>query len=144
MKIKLAHNVSFFHEFNLSLLDLKKSLNLAIKYTKMRIQFKTLPNSKLERPIHTYQAVGKRIIDGFCKLVCFSELNKALFNNKQIIPLAAPLLDINHHLMLECVIRLRECCGGFGYLQAAGHAGCIERLTLRASEAQIVEIPENT
>lgn len=47
MKVKLAHNISYFHEFNLSLLDLRKSLNLAIKYTKMRTQFKTLPNSKL-------------------------------------------------------------------------------------------------
>jgi|JI61114C2RNA_FD_contig_31_7157495_length_404_multi_2_in_0_out_0_1 hypothetical protein len=47
MKIKLINNVSFFDEFNLSLLDLKKSLNLAIKYTKMRTQFKTIPDSKL-------------------------------------------------------------------------------------------------
>ena len=58
-----------------------------------------------------------------------------------MIPVASPLLDINHHLMLESVIRLRECCGGFGYLQAAGHAGCIERLILRASESFIAEVP---
>ena len=89
----------------------------------------------------TYQAVGSRLIDGFSRLVCFSELNKALSNNKQMIPLASPLLDINHHLMLESVIRLRECCGGFGYLQVAGHAGCIERLILRASESFIAEVP---
>lgn len=69
--------------------------------------------------------MGSRIIDGYSRLVLFSELNKALLNNKQIIPFAAPLLDINHHLILESVIRLRECCGGFGYLQVAGHGGCI-------------------
>lgn len=89
----------------------------------------------------TYQAVGVRLIDAFSRLVGFSELNKALSNNKQIIPFAAPLLDVNHHLILESVIRLRECCGGFGYLQAAGHAGCIERLVLRASEAFVADLP---
>jgi hypothetical protein len=141
MKIQALNNTSYFTEFNLSLLDLKKSLALAIKYTKMRKQFKTLPQSKAERPILTYQAVGSRLIEAFSRLVCFSELNKALFNNKQIIPFASPLLDINHHLILESVIRLRECCGGFGYLQAAGHAGCIERIILRASEAFIAEVP---
>jgi len=46
MKIQGINNTSYFTEFNLSLLDLKKSLTLAIKYTKMRTQFKTLPDSK--------------------------------------------------------------------------------------------------
>jgi len=91
----------------------------------------------------SYQGVGSRLIDAFSRLVCFSELNKALFNNKQMIPFAAPLLDANHHLMLESVIRLRECCGGFGFLQVAGHGGCVERLLIRASEAFVAEVPEN-
>ncbi len=46
MKIQALNNASYFTEFNLSLLDLKKSLALAIKYTKMRQQFKTIPQSK--------------------------------------------------------------------------------------------------
>lgn len=62
-------------------------------------------------------------------------------NNKHIIPFASPLLDITHSIILESVIRLRECCGGFGYLQVAGHGGSIERLVLRASEAFVSEVP---
>ena len=46
MKIQAINNTSYFTEFNLSLLDMKKSLNLAIKYTKMRKQFKTIPDTK--------------------------------------------------------------------------------------------------
>lgn len=73
----------------------------------MREQFKTLPESKAERTIITYQAVGVRLINAFSRLAAFSELNKALMNNRQILPFAAPLLDINHHLILDSVIRLR-------------------------------------
>lgn len=43
MKIQGINNISYFTEFNLSILDMKKSLHLAIQYTKMRTQFKTLP-----------------------------------------------------------------------------------------------------
>ncbi len=73
------------------------------------------------------------MINGFCKYVCFSELNRALLNNPQIIPFAAGLLDVNNHLILEAVIRMRECCGGFGFLQVAGFGGAVERLAQRAS-----------
>lgn len=73
----------------------------------MRLQFKTLPDSKAQRPIISYQAVGIRIVNAISKLLCFADLNRGLMNNKAIIPFAAPLLDINHKTILESVIRLR-------------------------------------
>jgi hypothetical protein len=70
--------MSYFYEYNLSLLDLKKSLFIAFKYTNMREQFSTLPETKKERTIFTYQAVGTRIMNAFSRYICFTELNRSL------------------------------------------------------------------
>jgi hypothetical protein len=42
------------------------------------------------------------------------------------------ILESAHHIILEQLIHLRECCGGFGYMQVSGHPGCIERVCFRA------------
>lgn len=73
----------------------------------MREQFSTLPETKKERTIFTYQAVGTRIMNAFSRYICFTELNRSLLNNKPIIPFVSQMLDINHHLILESIIRLR-------------------------------------
>lgn len=53
--------------FELSLLDLYKATDLAIRYTQMRRQFQTMPNNKKEeRPIGHYQAVVSRLTDALC------------------------------------------------------------------------------
>lgn len=52
--------------------DLKKSIYITINYTSMRKQFKTLDESKDERPIIEYQGVSSRIIDGFACAFLFN------------------------------------------------------------------------
>ena len=46
----------------------------------------------------------------------------------------APFTPIQHKIILDRIINLRECCGGFGYLQVSGFPSAIERLSLRAAQ----------
>lgn len=54
--------------------------------------------------------------------------------------LFSKVVQHSHHSILEQLIKLRECCGGFGYLQVSGHPGCIERVALRASMREEQEL----
>ena len=125
----------------MSLLDLCKACDITIRYTSMRKQFRTKPNTKDERRIIEYQAVVSRIADGLA--LAFS-LASLLGNVK---PGFTNYFQFGHHLALEQVMSLRECCGGFGYLKASGHPLLIERLALRSSEADgtvVTPIPKDT
>lgn len=51
-------------------------------------------------------------------------------NNSQII--ISDIIESAHHIILEDIIHLRECCGGFGYMKVSGHPDCIERVCFRA------------
>ncbi len=98
----------------------------------MRRQFKTNPDNKEERKIITYQAVAARIINGFALLVAFTGLYSRILEQGKAFLLFSELLESAHHVVLETVIHLRECCGGFGFMQVSGHPGCIERICYRA------------
>lgn len=98
----------------------------------MRKQFQTLDDSKEERRIITYQAVAARVIDGFSQFQALSDLYNKIKANGRSYLLVGDLLQSSHHLILEALIHLRECCGGFGYMQYSGHPGCMERVCNRA------------
>lgn len=102
-----------------------------MKYTSMRRQFQTIDDSKEERRIITYQAVAARIVDGFSQFQALSDLYNKIVSQKSYL-LMADLLQSSHHVILESLIHLRECCGGFGYMQYSGHPGCMERVCNRA------------
>lgn len=98
----------------------------------MRRQFKTLANSKEERRIITYQAVAARIIDGFAQFEALANLKAKIMSDPNRFSQLDGLLHSAHHIILEQLIYLRECCGGFGFMQVSGHPGCIERVCNRA------------
>jgi hypothetical protein len=121
-----------FNEFGFSLKDLQKSLFVTINYTKMRRQFKTNPSNKQERRIITYQAVASRIINGFAQFIALSDLYSRVIDQARSPLILTDMLESAHHNILEDLIHLRECCGGFGFMQVSGHPGCIERVCFRA------------
>ena len=41
------------------------------------------------------------------------------------------------------MLDLRECCGGFGFLQISGHPSLIERVCLRSAQPFSTFIPDN-
>lgn len=90
----------------------------------MRKQFKTLPDSKEERAILTYQAVGERIVEGFAAYVGLCDLKGKLIGGG-IKEETAAIVQHAHKSVLPILIKLRECCGGYGYLRVSGHPGCI-------------------
>ena len=61
----------------------------------------------------------------------------------QLAVFFTPILQYSHHTILERLIHLRECCGGFGYLQYSGHPGCIERTAYRAANKEEADIPDH-
>jgi hypothetical protein len=132
---KRIHSISLkqgFNEFGFSLKDLQKSLWVTINYTKMRRQFKTIDASKEERRIISYQAVATRIINGFAQFVALADLHSRVIEMTRSHVILSDLLESSHHNILEDLVHLRECCGGFGYMQVSGHPGCIERVCFRA------------
>lgn len=66
----------------------------------MRRQFTTLPNSKEERKIITYQAVAGRIVDGYAMFIAFSDLYTRIIEQDNRYLALAHLLQATHHTML--------------------------------------------
>jgi hypothetical protein len=52
-------------------------------------------------------------------------------------------LPLIHQIILENLIALRECCGGFGFMQVSGHPGFMERVSLRAAQPTLAHLPES-
>jgi hypothetical protein len=48
-----------------------------------------------------------------------------------------------HEFVVERLISLRECCGGFGFMQISGHPGFMERACIRAAQPALTTIPDN-
>jgi hypothetical protein len=46
-------------------------------------------------------------------------------------------------MILEKLIDLRECCGGFGFMQVSGHPGFMERVSIRAAQPALTTIPDS-
>lgn len=99
----------------------------------MRRQFKTIPgNKEAERPIGQYQAVLSRIVDALSLSYAFSGvLNKV--QSAQNRNLFAPYFQYTHHLIYEKLTKIRECCGGFGFIRWSGLPQIMERVLYRAS-----------
>ena len=53
-----------------------------------------------------------------------------------------PFTPIYHKMIFEKIVNLRECCGGFGYLQVSGFPSATERVSLRAAQLHPSSIPE--
>ena len=100
----------------------------------MRKQFKTIEGSKEERRIITHQAVASRIINAFSEYEALSDLYARILTQGGSEKLYGEMSRSVHHVILEHLIHLRECCGGFGYLQVSGHPGGIERTCNRAGK----------
>lgn len=119
------------------------SLLITVKYTSLRRQFSTLEDSKEERRIIDYQAVSSRITDGFSSLYMLSFLRQRMITLRGVAPFMQRYIPLIHQLILPRLIELRECCGGFGYLQASGHPALIERVSIRCAQPFSTFIPEN-
>lgn len=76
-----------------------KGCDLTIRYTTMRRQFKTISNSKEERPISQYQAVLSRLADGITTAYALSSLYNKL-KNSQNLKLFSAYLPYIHHVAL--------------------------------------------
>ena len=98
----------------------------------MRKQFKTIDDSKEERPIIQYQGVSSRIIDGFATAFLLHFFLEKVNADKSMKNFLIPYMSYFHQIMLDRLIDLRECCGGFGYMQISGHPALIERVLLRS------------
>lgn len=130
-------------ELGYSLQDLANSLHITVKYTSMRLQFSTIENSKAERPIGQYQAVTSRIADGFATLFGLSFLRQKLIAMPEVSTFMRFYLPFMHQVILERLIDLRECCGGYGYLQMSGHPAFLERVSIRSAQPALTTVPEN-
>ena len=129
-------------EFGYAIKDLMNSLHLTTRYTAMRRQFKTMDDSKEERPIVSYQAVGSRIVDGYALLFSLAYLRQKIINMPLLKSFIRPYIPHFNPLVMERVIDLRECCGGFGFMQISGHPGFIARNVLRSAQRALTSIPE--
>lgn len=76
--------------------------------------------------------MATRIINGFATFVALSDLNSRVVDMSRSHVMLADIIESAHHIILEDIIQLRECCGGFGYMQVSGHPSCIERVCYRA------------
>ena len=84
--------------------------------------------------------MGARIIKGFAELICLANFNLTLKDNPLSAIIISQLIPSAHHIVLESLIHLRECCGGFGFMQFSGHPGCIERVSYRAGQLKLSPI----
>lgn len=119
------------------------SLKITVDYTSLRRQFSTQENTKEERRIIEYQAVSGRIVDGFSALLILSSLRSQMEANPSLANLLQPYSAAIDRIILPRLIELRECCGGYGYLQVSGHPALIERSLYSTADTFETKIPSN-
>lgn len=120
------------------------SLKITVDYTSLRRQFSTQENTKEERRIIEYQAVSGRIVDGFSALLILSSLRSQMEANPSLANLLQPYSAAIDRIILPRLIELRECCGGYGYLQVSGHPALIERSLYSTADTFETNIPSNS